>query len=81
MPYFVYLVECRDKSYYCGYTSDLKKRIETHNKGTGAKYTSKRRPVRLIYNEKFETRSDAMKREHQIKKFSRKEKEKLVSDN
>ena len=78
MPYFVYLVECRDRSYYCGYTDDLKKRIEAHNSGKGAKYTQRRRPVRLVHREEFETRSLAMKREAQIKKLSRKEKEELV---
>jgi putative endonuclease len=78
MSYFTYLVECRDKSYYCGYTNDLKKRIETHNSGTGGKYTKRRLPVRLIYFEEFETRSEAMKRECEIKKFSRVKKEELV---
>ena len=78
MPYFVYLVECRDRSYYCGYTGDLKKRIEAHNSGKGAKYTQRRMPVRLVYCEEFESRSAAMKREAQIKKLSRKEKEELV---
>jgi putative endonuclease len=78
MSYFTYLVECRDKSYYCGYTNDLKKRIETHNSGTGGKYTKRRLPVKLIYFEEFETRSEAMKRECEIKKFSRVKKEELV---
>jgi len=78
MTHFVYFVECRDKSFYCGYTNDLKKRIETHNKGKGAKYTMKRRPVRLIYFEKFETKSEAMKREYALKQLSRIEKEKTI---
>ncbi len=78
MSYYIYLVECSDRSYYCGYTNDLKKRIETHNKGTGGKYTKRRLPVELIYSEEFETRSEAMKRECAIKKFSRKQKEELV---
>ena len=78
MSYFVYLAECSDGSYYCGYTSDLKKRIETHNKGTGGKYTKRRIPVKLIYSEEFETRSEAMKRECEIKTFSRKQKEELI---
>ncbi len=71
MPYFVYLLECRDNSYYCGYTTDLEKRVETHNKGNGAKYTSKRRPVRLIYSEEYATRTEAMRRELAIKKLGR----------
>ena len=78
MSYFIYLVECSDRSYYCGYTNDLNKRIETHNKGNGGKYTKRRLPVELIYSEEFETRSEAMKRECAIKKFSRRQKEELV---
>tara|TARA_Y100000310_G_scaffold343708_1_gene452636 strand:- start:4941 stop:5189 length:249 start_codon:yes stop_codon:yes gene_type:complete len=78
MPYFVYLVECRDKTYYCGYSSDLEKRVKTHNEGKGAKYTKRRRPVKLVYSEDFETKSEAMKRELQIKSYSRKMKEDLV---
>ncbi|MFH1391166.1 MAG: GIY-YIG nuclease family protein [Candidatus Diapherotrites archaeon] len=78
MPYFVYLVECRDNSFYCGYTSDLEKRIKAHNEDKGAKYTKRRRPVRLVYSEEFETKSEAMKRELKIKSYSRKMKEDLV---
>ncbi len=71
-------MECSDKSYYCGYTSDLNRRIEEHNSGRGSKYTRARRPVRLVYSEERETRSSAMKREAEIKKFSRKEKKALA---
>ena len=77
--HFVYLLECRDGSYYCGYTIDLDKRIKTHNEGKGSKYTMRRRPVKLIYSEEFEDKSSALKREIAIKSFSRKEKENLVS--
>ncbi len=79
MPFYVYLVECRDKSLYCGWTNDLKKRVEAHNKGAGAKYTKRRRPVRLVYSEEIESRSLAMKREHKIKQFTRAEKDRLVA--
>ena len=78
MPFFVYLVECRDKTFYCGYTTCLEKRLINHNKGIGSKYTKRRRPVRMIYSEELPTLSAALKREHQIKKFSRKEKEVLA---
>jgi putative endonuclease len=78
MSFFVYLLECRDKTFYCGYTTNLEKRLINHNKGIGSKYTKRRRPVRIIYFEKLETRSLAMKREYQIKQFSRKQKEELV---
>jgi len=78
MPFFVYLLECRDGSYYCGYTKDLAKRVTTHNKGIGSKYTRARRPVRMIYFEEAKSISSAMKREIAIKKLSRREKEGLV---
>ena len=80
MKYFVYLVKCSDGTYYCGYTNDLDKRIREHNSGDyGAKYTKGRRPVKLIYNEKYEDRSSALKREVEIKNLKRSEKEKLFS--
>jgi len=77
MVFYVYLLECSDKSYYCGYTSDLKRRVEEHNSGTGGKYTRTRTPVKLIYHEKCESRNLALKRECEIKKFSRKKKNEL----
>jgi putative endonuclease len=76
--FYVYFVKCRDNSFYCGYTSDLNKRVATHNSGAGAKYTKKRRPVTLIYSETFDNRKDAMKRECALKKLSRKQKEALI---
>ena len=80
MDFCVYLLRCRDNSLYCGYTKNLDNRLEKHNKGTASKYTSRRRPVRLVYFEEQETISSAMKREIQIKKFSKKEKELLVKN-
>lgn len=74
----VYILECSDKTYYTGWTKDLEKRINVHNNGKGAKYTRGRLPVKVIYFEKYITKSEAMKREYQIKKMSRKEKEKLI---
>ncbi len=72
------MVECADGTYYTGYTDDPEKRIKTHNSGRGAKYTRSRLPVKLIYCEECESRSEAMRRECAIKQLSRKEKEKLV---
>ena len=77
MAYFVYLLECSDHSYYCGYTSDLKKRFAAHSEGKGARYTRSRLPVKLVYSKKFRDRSSAMKRELEIKSFSRKKKQAL----
>lgn len=75
---YTYLVECADKSFYCGWTNHLEQRVKAHNDGKGAKYTKSRRPVHLVYAESFETKEEAMKREAAIKKMSRKEKEKLI---
>lgn len=71
---YVYIVECRDKTLYTGWTTDIGRRISQHNKGIGAKYTRARRPVVLKYFEKFDTNKEAMKRECEIKKLSRKDK-------
>lgn len=76
--YFVYLLRCIDDTLYCGYTDDLEKRVKTHNRGKGAKYTRRRTPVKLVYSEEFKTKSEALKREHKIKKLSRKEKLALI---
>ncbi|MSU54916.1 MAG: GIY-YIG nuclease family protein [Candidatus Taylorbacteria bacterium] len=75
MPYFVYIVECFDNTLYCGSTNDLEKRVSNHNsKKSGARYTRSRQPVVLKYFEKFETKSEAMKREYVIKQLSRQKK-------
>lgn len=77
--YFVYILECSDKTFYIGSTNDVEKRIAAHNTlKTGAKYTKARRPVTLVYSESFETKSEALKREHLLKKMTRQEKEKFL---
>lgn len=76
---YVYIVECSDGTFYTGWTNDLEKRIEKHSNGTGAKYTRGRGPVKLVYHEEFEEKRDAMKREYQIKKYSRSDKLKLIN--
>ena len=75
---FTYLLRCADGTYYCGWTNDLKKRLDAHNKGTASKYTRVRRPVELAYFERFATKQEAMRREYQIKQLSRQEKEALI---
>jgi putative endonuclease len=77
---FVYVLECADGSFYTGYTTDVERRVAEHNAGEGAKYTRGRTPVELVHTEGFESRSAAMKREHEIKTLSRGEKERLVDD-
>ena len=80
MPFFCYIVECADGTFYTGWSTDPARREKTHNAGRGAKYTRMRRPVKLIYIEELLDKSSALKRERAIKKFSRKKKEKLVAN-
>ena len=75
---YVYILKCKDDSLYTGWTNNLEKRIKAHNNGKGAKYTRARLPVELVHHEEFEDKTDAMKREYQIKKLSRKEKLELI---
>lgn len=75
---YVYIVECADGTFYTGWTNNLEKRIAMHSQGTGAKYTKGRGPVKLVYNEVFEDKKDAMKREYEIKKLTRREKLLLI---
>ncbi len=77
---YTYLVKCADNTLYCGWTNHLEKRIEAHNQGKGAKYTKTRRPVELVYYEAYPTKEEAMRREVQIKKLSRKDKLFLIKE-
>ena len=76
---YVYIVKCSDDTLYTGWTNNLEKRILTHNKGKGAKYTKSRLPVEVVHYEEFEDKIEAMKREYAIKKLSRKQKLKLIN--
>lgn len=76
--HFVYIVRCADGTLYTGYARDPEKRAHAHNRGRGAKYTARRLPVSLVYSEPCGTRSDALKREYQVKRLSRREKELLL---
>lgn len=78
--HWVYVVECADESFYTGYTTDVERRVEEHNRGEGAKYTRGRTPVRLVYAEAFESKAAAMSREHEIKSLSRAAKAALVAE-
>ena len=80
MENYTYIERCKDGSLYTGWTNDIERRLEMHNQGKGAKYTRGRRPVKLIYLEKFSTREEAMKREAAIKKLKRKEKLLLIQE-
>lgn len=76
--YFIYILLCSDQTFYTGYTDDLEKRLKTHNAKKGAKYTRSRLPVQLVYFEKFDTKSEAMKREKAIQSLTRDQKKNLL---
>ena len=82
LSYF-YVLLCKDQSLYAGYTTDLKRREEEHNSGNGAKYTrpKSRRPLKMIYAESHQTRSEATKAEAAFKKLTRPNKEQYLKEN
>lgn len=76
---YTYMVRCADGNLYTGWTNCLEKRLKAHNESrSGAKYTKAKRPVTLAYYEGFATKEEAMKRECQIKKLTRKQKDRLM---
>ena len=79
MTCYCYIVECSDGTYYTGWTTDPERRVSKHNKGIGAKYTSTRRPVKLVYLEIQPDRTAAMKRELAIKRLKREQKARLIA--
>ncbi len=78
--YYIYILQCSDGSYYTGVTNDVKKRLYEHQEGliVGC-YTHNKRPVKLLYTEEFSDVRDAIAREKQIKGWTRKKKEALIS--
>lgn len=78
-PFVLYMLRCRDGSYYVGHTDDLDKRIQEHEDGTCGGYTATRRPVELVFVDEFPTREDALARERQLKGWRRAKKEALIS--
>lgn len=77
----MFILECSDLTLYTGITNDLEKRINTHNKKKGAKYTKTRTPVKLMYKQTFETKSLAAKEEWRIKQLTRIQKILLINQN
>jgi putative endonuclease len=69
---YVYILRCNDGTLYTGWTNDLINRVNIHNKGKGAKYTRARLPVKLVYYETYNSKRDALKREYEIKQYSKK---------
>ena len=75
-----YILRCSDNSLYCGQTTNVVRRVKEHNEDPkkSARYTWSRRPVRLVYSEKYETLSDVLKREHEVQSWTKKKKEEMV---
>jgi putative endonuclease len=80
LSYYVYILLCKDGSYYTGHAKDVEKRLEMHRKGQGARYTRMHEPEKLVYLEQFESRGEAMKRERQIKTLSHNKKQQLINN-
>lgn len=76
---YIYVLLCADGTLYTGYTTDVDKRLQTHNAGKGAKYTKTRLPVKLLYQESFASKSEAMRAEALFKKKSRQAKLDYIS--
>jgi putative endonuclease len=76
----VYLLRCSDGSLYCGWTTDVERRLKAHNAGKASRYTSRRLPVRLVYARQMSDRSAAMREEARIKRLRRVEKLPLIGD-
>ena len=79
--YYLYLIECSDKSIYTGITTDVQRRFNEHKNKKGGHYTSSKQVVKILYTEQFKTRSEASKREAQIKGWRREKKLNLVKIN
>jgi putative endonuclease len=77
--HFVYIVRCADGTLYTGYARDPRAREQVHNMGRGARYTAGRRPVRLVYVETYRSIGKALRREHELKGWTRSEKQALVA--
>lgn len=78
--YFTYILLTEQNTLYCGYTDNVEKRFQAHLEGKGAKYTRSHKPIKIVYQKEFETKSDAMKEERRIKKLSRFEKLRLINN-
>ena len=74
----IYIIECKDDKLYTGITNNLNRRLSEHNSGHGGRFTKFRRPVKLVYHQEVSNKSEALRREIEIKKFARSEKLNLV---
>lgn len=78
--YYCYVLRCADDTLYTGVSTDLSRRLEEHNAGRGSRYTASRKPVRLVWREEHHNRSSAQRREAEIKRWSRRQKEALITE-
>lgn len=78
--HFVYILLTEQNTLYCGYTDDVEKRFQAHLEGKGAKYTRAHKPIKVVWQKEFSTKSEALKEEYRIKhKLTREEKLKLIN--
>ena len=77
--YYVYILLTENNTFYCGYTDDINKRFDAHKSGKGAKYTRANKPIKIIYQKAFKTKSEAMKEEYRIKQLTKEEKIALIN--
>jgi putative endonuclease len=78
MPYYVYVILCKDNSFYTGYTKDLDSRMRLHINGKAARYTRMHRPKKIVYVEEFGSRAEAMRREKWVKRLKHNQKLALI---
>jgi predicted GIY-YIG superfamily endonuclease len=78
--WYTYILKCTDSSFYTGHTNNLTERLSRHNAGRGPKWTACRLPVKLVYQECYDSEESAIKREKQIKKWSRPKKDALIQE-
>lgn len=78
--WLLYILRCRDKTLYTGITNDIARRLSLHNKGVAARYTRGRLPVKLVHQEPCKSRSDALKKEHAMKKLTHAEKKAYIKN-
>ncbi len=78
--YYTYVLLTEKNTLYCGYTDDVEKRFQAHLEGKGAKYTKANKPVKIVYQKEFDTKSEAMKEESRIKKLPREKKLQIINN-
>ena len=79
MPYYVYVILCKDNSFYTGYTKDLDSRMRLHMNGKAARYTRMHKPKKIVYVEEFDSRAKAMRREKSVKRLNHSQKLELIN--